>query len=187
MDAKPHRASIHGPKAKAKKERKMDPTSKGGHTGKQKNVKAFSIQNVNKAGKNFRFAQDSKTKKHHVPIINRAENPDQPPPLVIAVSGPPNSGKSTLIRCLVKAYARQTLKEINGPITVLAGKERRLTFLEVNNDINGKVYQRKILLYLSILKSRILNYCKDVGSRVLYQRDKFRKDFLQRVHQNLLH
>ena len=36
------------------------------------------------------------SKRHHVPMPNRA--PDIPPPIIIAVVGPPKVGKSTLIR-----------------------------------------------------------------------------------------
>lgn len=75
----------------------------------------------------------------------------EPPPLVIAVVGPPGSGKSTVIRSLVKRYTRQTLHEIKGPITIVTGKKRRLTFIECGNDMNsmidvGKVADLVILL-----------------------------------------
>ena len=39
-------------------------------------------------------------------------------------------GKSLLIRCLIKHYTRQSLSEVRGPITVVSGKARRLTFVE---------------------------------------------------------
>ena len=39
-------------------------------------------------------------------------------------------GKSLLIRCLIKHYTRQSLSEVRGPITIVAGKQRRLTFVE---------------------------------------------------------
>lgn len=35
-------------------------------------------------------------------------------------------GKSTLIRCLIKHWTRQDVRDIKGPITVVAGKTRRL-------------------------------------------------------------
>ena len=35
-----------------------------------------------------------------------------------------------LIRCLIKHYTRQSLSEVRGPITIVAGKQRRLTFVE---------------------------------------------------------
>ena len=55
---------------------------------------------------------------------------DEPPPFTVLVHGPPGVGKSTLIRNLVKHYTRHSLSEIKGPITVVSGKTRRLTFVE---------------------------------------------------------
>jgi len=56
--------------------------------------------------------------------------PEEPPPFVVLVQGPPGVGKSTLIRCLVRHCTRQALAHVRGPITVVAGKSRRLTFVE---------------------------------------------------------
>lgn len=88
----------------------------------------------------------------HRPIADRTStNFIEPPPLVVAIVGPPGSGKSTVIRSLVKRYTRQTLHEIKGPITIVTGKKRRLTFIECGNDMNsmidvGKVADLVILL-----------------------------------------
>lgn len=57
-------------------------------------------------------AADLSEKKKHIPIIDRV--PDVPPPLLVAIVGPPRVGKSTLLRCLVKNYVRQTITEIKG-------------------------------------------------------------------------
>lgn len=48
-------------------------------------------------------------------------------------------GKSTLIKCLVRHYTRQTVNELKGPVTVIAGKKRRLTFVECPSDVNGMI------------------------------------------------
>ena len=91
-------------------------------------------------------------KKMHRPISDRTSTKFiESPPLVIAIVGPPGSGKSTVIRSLVKRYTRQTLHEIKGPITIVTGKKRRLTFIECGNDLNsmidvGKVADLVILL-----------------------------------------
>lgn len=91
-------------------------------------------------------------KKMHRPIADRTStNFVEPPPLIVAIVGPPGSGKSTVIRSLVKRYTRQTLHEIKGPITIVTGKKRRLTFIECGNDLNsmidvGKVADLVILL-----------------------------------------
>lgn len=63
-----------------------------------------------------------------VPTVERA--PVEPPPFVVLVQGPPGVGKTTLIKCMVKHYTRQNIGEPKGPITVIAGKARRLTFIE---------------------------------------------------------
>jgi ribosome biogenesis protein BMS1 len=96
-------------------------------------------------------------KKMHRAIADRTSTSFvEPPPLVVAVVGPPGSGKSTVIKSLVKRYTRQTLHEIKGPITIVTGKKRRLTFIECGNDMNsmidvGKVADLVILLINSKL------------------------------------
>lgn len=42
-------------------------------------------------------------------------------PKVVVVFGPPKTGKSTLIRTLVKNFTKQRLNNIIGPITTVAG------------------------------------------------------------------
>lgn len=49
--------------------------------------------------------------------------------------GPAGVGKSTLIRSLVKMYTGQNLTTTSGPITVVAGKKRRITFFECPLDL----------------------------------------------------
>ncbi len=67
----------------------------------------------------FCRTQDIKTKKHHIPLVDRT--PLEPPPVVVVVMGPPKVGKSTLIRCLIKNYTRQKLSDICGPVTIVSG------------------------------------------------------------------
>lgn len=89
-----------------------------------------------------RRAADLQTKAHHVPVPLREA--EEPPPVIIAVQGPPKVGKSTLIRSMVKHYTKQNITEIKGPITVVTGKKRRVTFIEVPNDVNAMVDIGKI-------------------------------------------
>ena len=63
---------------------------------------------------------DIKTKKQHIPKVDRT--PVEPPPIVVAIVGPPKVGKSTLLRCLVKNFTKQKITDIRGPVTVVAGK-----------------------------------------------------------------
>jgi ribosome biogenesis protein BMS1 len=63
---------------------------------------------------------DIQEKKKRIPTVDRT--PLEPPPLIVAIVGPPKVGKSRLIRCLVKKYTREKVSEIKGPITVVTGK-----------------------------------------------------------------
>ncbi len=65
-------------------------------------------------------------------------------------------GKSLLIKCLIKHYTRQSLSEVRGPITIVAGKQRRLTFVECPqvlpspfSIISGLRHQIKLHLYIA--------------------------------------
>jgi ribosome biogenesis protein BMS1 len=44
----------------------------------------------------------------------------------------------------VRRHTKQTLNEVKGPITVVSGKKRRLTFVECNNDLNSMIDIGKI-------------------------------------------
>lgn len=79
----------------------------------------------------------------HAPMIDRTPE-DDPPPVIVAVVGPPGTGKTTLIRSLVRKLAKTTLTEIKGPITVVGGKRKRLTFIECANDMNSMIDIAKI-------------------------------------------
>lgn len=85
---------------------------------------------------------DIEQKRMHVPLVDRSSL--DPPPVTIAVVGPPGTGKTTLIKSLVKRYTKQSLNEVKGPISVVAGKKRRLTFIECTNDLNAMIDVAKI-------------------------------------------
>ncbi|CAG8715208.1 1714_t:CDS:2, partial [Funneliformis mosseae] len=89
-----------------------------------------------------RRKQELDQKKLHVPLVDRT--PTEPPPVIVAVVGPPQTGKTTLIKSLVKRYTKHNLTEIKGPITVVSGKKRRLTFIECTNDMNCMIDIAKI-------------------------------------------
>ncbi|MCL7043944.1 hypothetical protein MKW94_010096 [Papaver nudicaule] len=63
------------------------------------------------------------------------------PPYIVLVQGPPNVGKSLLIKSLVKYFNSEhvTDDKIRRPITIGAGEERRLQFVECPDDINGMI------------------------------------------------
>ncbi|KAL2811026.1 hypothetical protein BJX63DRAFT_293960 [Aspergillus granulosus] len=96
------------------------------------NPKAFAFSNPGKGNKAGARSHDIKEKRLHVPLVDRL--PEEAPPLVVTVVGPPGVGKTTLIKSLIRRYTKQTLSTPNGPLTVVTSKRRRLTFLECPSD-----------------------------------------------------
>nr|KAG5696027.1 hypothetical protein BaRGS_013933 [Batillaria attramentaria] len=64
--------------------------------------------------------------------------------LVIGIVGPPKVGKTTLLHCIVKNFTKQRLSNVQGPVTVVSGKKRRLTLIECSNDINMMIDVAKV-------------------------------------------
>ncbi len=73
-----------------------------------------------------------KEKRLHVPLVDRL--PEEAPPIIVAVVGPPGVGKTTLIKSLIKRYTKHNLSSPSGPLTVVTSKRRRLTFIECPAD-----------------------------------------------------
>ncbi|XP_051156365.1 ribosome biogenesis protein BMS1 homolog isoform X2 [Leptopilina boulardi] len=136
---KTHRDRNAGRKAEKKKAKK---THIQELTDKQRNPKAFTFNSAIKAERRFRRKQDIETKKQHIPLVDRT--PLEPPPILVAIVGPPKVGKSLVIQCLIKSFTRHPLTNITGPVTVVSGKKRRITFMECNNDINSMIDIAKI-------------------------------------------
>jgi ribosome biogenesis protein BMS1 len=130
---KSHRAPRAGKKAEKKD---VADKKRRGLSNERYNPRAFSFNNPQKQAQQTRMKADKDEKRLHVPLVDRSS--DTPPPVLVAVVGPPKSGKSTLIRSLVKHYTRQPLgADIKGPITVVTGKHRRLTLYECPNDLHA--------------------------------------------------
>lgn len=53
-------------------------------------------------------------------------------------------GKTTLIRSLIRRYTKTTMTDIQGPVTVVTGKARRLTVIECPNDLGAMVDLAKV-------------------------------------------
>lgn len=123
---------VSADKKKAKTKQKDDTL-----TARQRNPKAFAIQSVVRAERNFRRGEDLTAKKQHIPIIDKTSN--DVPPIVIAVVGPPKVGKSTLINNLIRSFTRTNVTNIQGPITIVTSKKRRITLIECINDINAMI------------------------------------------------
>lgn len=49
-----------------------------------------------------------------------------------------------MIKSLVKRYTKHNLSEIKGPVTVVSGKNRRLTFIECPNEMNAMIDVAKV-------------------------------------------
>lgn len=79
----------------------------------------------------------------HVPLVDRTPE-KEPPPVIVAVVGPEGVGKTTLMRSLIRRYTKHTIANIAGPVTVVSGRTRRITFVECNNDINSMIDIGKI-------------------------------------------
>ena len=98
----------------------------------QPNPKAFGYAAPGRLAKQAARSQDHREKRLHVPLVDRL--PEEAPPLVVGVVGPPGVGKTTLIKSLVRRYTKQTVSDPRGPITVVTSKRRRLTFIECPSD-----------------------------------------------------
>ncbi|KAG3265048.1 BMS1, ribosome biogenesis factor, transcript variant X2 [Ictidomys tridecemlineatus] len=142
-DQKKHRKKHSGPKAEKKKKRHLQDLQLGDEDdARKRNPKAFAVQSAVRMARSFHRTQDLKTKKHHIPVVDRT--PLEPPPIVVVVMGPPKVGKSTLIQCLIRNFTRQKLTEIRGPVTIVSGKKRRLTIIECGCDINMMIDLAKV-------------------------------------------
>nr|XP_003466154.1 ribosome biogenesis protein BMS1 homolog [Cavia porcellus] len=142
-DQKKHRKKHSGPKAEKKKKRHLRDLQLGDEEdARKRNPKAFAVQSAVRMARSFHRTQDLKTKKHHIPVVDRT--PLEPPPIIVVVMGPPKVGKSTLIQCLIRNFTRQKLTEIRGPVTIVSGKKRRLTFIECGCDINMMIDLAKV-------------------------------------------
>jgi ribosome biogenesis protein BMS1 len=102
-------------------------------------VQAFTSQSGAKAARNARRKADKDQAKLHVPAIDRtfggyaqgtaaqssmlgaAASDEGPPPVIVAIIGPPGVGKTTLIRSMVRRYTKSTMTDIKGPVTIVSG------------------------------------------------------------------
>ena len=177
----------HSGRKAVKKSNKTDELTKDELKERKRNPKAFAIQNAVKAERQFRHRQDKLEKKYHIPQVDRT--PIEPPPVIVSVIGPSKVGKSTLIRNLVRHFSGKNINEIRGPITCVAGKSKRFTFFECNNDINNMIDLAKISdISLLLIDASFgfemetfeyLNICKAHGEHrimgVLTHLDQFNK------------
>ncbi|KAJ2738328.1 Glycoside hydrolase 2 (Mannanase, beta-galactosidase), partial [Coemansia sp. Cherry 401B] len=140
MDAKQthkaHRVRKSGASANKKQQQQK------AKNAEKNNPKAFAMQSGQRADRMARRKAELDEKKFHVPMADRT--PTVPPPLVVAVVGPPQSGKTTLVKSLIRRYTKNTLSDVRGPVTVVSGKRQRLTFMECANDISAMTDLAKV-------------------------------------------
>jgi ribosome biogenesis protein BMS1 len=69
----------------------------------------------------------------------------------VAVHGSAKSGKSTLIRSLVRYYTGHKIAELKGPITIRTGKNQRLTLIECENSATSMIDLSKIADFVLLI------------------------------------
>lgn len=141
-----HRGHKTAKAGRGAKEAKKDlKAKKDGTRTERHNHRAFSVANVGRTQTRMQRNLDRAQKKEYTPAKDRrVEAEDGPPPVMVCVMGPPGVGKSTLIRSLVKMYTNHNLTSVTGPITVVSGKSRRVTFFECPNDTAGMLDCAKV-------------------------------------------
>ncbi|KAK2194696.1 bifunctional AARP2CN/Ribosome biogenesis protein BMS1-TSR1 [Babesia duncani] len=130
---KSHQKSRAKPKLAKKHKKELE--RKGIHSAQAKhNPKGFTFGGGYRAAhRRFQHASEVEQRRLRAPQIHK--NPNVPPPLVVIVQGPAGVGKSTLIASIVKYYAGRNVACINGPITLVIGRNRRITLIECGNSL----------------------------------------------------
>ncbi|CEF61256.1 Bms1l protein [Strongyloides ratti] len=190
---KVHRSHKVG--GKASKAAKKQPRTNVGS-----NAKAFTFKSANRARAAIRRSANISERKKHIPLIDTT--PLEPPPIIVAIVGPSKVGKSTLLKGLVKHYLHITMNNLKGPISIVTGKTRRVTFIEVENDVNSMIDIAKVadLVLLMIDASygieveifEFINICQTHGMPkimgVLTHLDSIKKTSeLRKTKKNLKH
>ena len=135
--AKSHRKKKSGKKVENRKKKGSKQQDDDQAAGKRRNPRAFVFNSRGKAKIQQARSAERDQRRMHVPVVEQIS--DEPPPYVVLVHGPPGVGKTTLIRCLVKHWSKVDVKEVKGPITLVAGKQRRLTFIEAPQDMTAMI------------------------------------------------
>mmetsp|Transcript_89612 Transcript_89612/g.253996 ORF Transcript_89612/g.253996 Transcript_89612/m.253996 type:complete len:1065 (+) Transcript_89612:195-3389(+) len=133
---KNHKKAHAGRKADKKKEKRVGKVDRH-------NPRAFTFSGGSRGvQKRVQYTLEKQAKKDHAPKVDK--NPELPPPFIVVVHGPPGVGKTTLIHSLVKHYAKQKLLRLHGPITLVSGRQRRLTIVECPQDMSAMLDLAKV-------------------------------------------
>lgn len=150
---KSHKGKTVGNKAAKKDEHRKRKAGIDLEPNRGHNVRAFQgpSKGSHKAQKFFRSVEKKETVMHLPTMDGTLSDVLAEPPLLVAVVGPPGVGKTTFIRSMVKFYSGRTLQSVRGPITVIAGKSRRVTFFECPNDLKAMCDLAKVADYVFLL------------------------------------
>lgn len=150
---KSHKGKTVGNKAMKKEEYRKRKAGIDLEPNRGSNIKAFQgpAKGSHKAQKFLRSVEKRETVMHLPTMDNTLSHIVTEPPLVVAVVGPPGVGKTTFIRSMVKFYSGRPLQSVRGPITVIAGKARRITFFECPNDLKSMCDIAKVVDFVFLL------------------------------------
>nr|XP_027202871.1 ribosome biogenesis protein bms1-like [Dermatophagoides pteronyssinus] len=125
--------------------------SKGGKAKKKQtaierhNPKAFTFsggpQSVHRRVQ--RTAEIEQKRACYSHATDKTETSDAPP-VIVVVQGPPGCGKTTLIKSLIKYYTKRSVNQLNGPVTLVVSKTRRITLIECSTEIEATLDLAKI-------------------------------------------
>mmetsp|Transcript_122197 Transcript_122197/g.225119 ORF Transcript_122197/g.225119 Transcript_122197/m.225119 type:complete len:1080 (-) Transcript_122197:67-3306(-) len=134
---KAHKKRMSGKKAQKKKEKQQ-----GGKVEKH-NPRAHTFSGgVRSVQKRVQFTLDKQANKERAERVNKT--PEVPPPFIVVVQGPPGVGKTTLVKSLVRHYAKQSLLNMRGPVTLVSGRQRRLTIIECPQEMSAMLDLAKV-------------------------------------------
>ncbi|KEG15357.1 ribosome biogenesis protein BMS1 [Trypanosoma grayi] len=136
---KGHKSRLVGSKAAKKEEFRKKRAGIELEPNRGNNRKAFQgPTSGSRKGQKLLRSLERRETALHVPTLDKTlRHIVEEPPLLVAVVGPPGVGKSTLIRSMVKFYSNRNVQAVRGPITVVAGRSRRVTFLECPNTLTA--------------------------------------------------
>ncbi|ESL08325.1 ribosome biogenesis protein BMS1 [Trypanosoma rangeli SC58] len=136
---KSHKIRVVGSKAVKKEEFHKKKAGIELEPNRGSNRKAFQgPTSASRKGQKLLRSLEKRETALHVPVVDKTlHHIVSEPPLLVAVVGPPGVGKSTLIRSMVKFYSNRNVQAVRGPITVVAGRSRRVTFVECPNTLTA--------------------------------------------------
>jgi ribosome biogenesis protein BMS1 len=108
----------------------------------QTDRKKVAVARPKASARNVQRQANRELHRIHAPIEDRSGG--DAAPRIVAVVGPRASGKSSIIRALVKHYSHRNLEQVRGPLTIVTSKTRRLTLVEVPPELPSMVDAAKI-------------------------------------------